>query len=1169
MPIQTEDIKLLKSQVMADTSDGGGAMTGNEVVDGVSNNLFPDTSSVDRALGRVNIRQIYGVAHTNDTDVALGVHTIITDAPDDPLVHCTLMAAPRWGANRDEYREAIERYLVKGPLLDCFAYEAHYAGSLSLRLFSDSAAELPVGGDAVVIRNTDGTKEQYIRVLRVTNSAVKKGKKEFQIGLCTLGQALAFDFAGESASEENSPSHKNATGFYTTTVSGGAKFYGIKPTAIAAAIGDYSVVTNGGIFAPLVPAATVESPLVDQYPLLLRRGLSRTALRALNLPAVTSVWNAGATLSTPTAIEPGSFNLTHGGVSFTDDGAGNLKQGATVVGNVSYKGRTAQLSTGAPSYGSGTSAITYRPATQAGAGTHSAAQEVTIANQGLVYTFAFEPPPAPGTFTLSYMAQGRWYVLEDNGSGKLTGSDTSYGIGTISYATGSIGVTLGAIPDIGSALVYQWGTADAAIAYSAALPAKLATVIELPYSVSAASLTLTWSRGATNYAASCNSSGVLAGDATGTAKVVARRAGGDLSNWLSGNVAGALYYVFEVSFEPNVFPDGAVVAAWQQRPNSYGDAVNNGGGSYTLGRAPAAGSVSLSVLTLPEGNFDIPTAVNATDNGAGALVSTTLGSVGQVVATVNYSTGAVTVVTNLSMSVYERTSVTAQVGAIGGTVPVTYESRVLRVGKNVTLQNAGLTSISHSAGVVAPGTGLSVTPTNWTAKLQIAAGLAMQDSDLAFECGNSVYYGLANVLAKGWKAGTGLPDVENCGNATSTGAITVTSLPSNGVNSLSFANAAVNKSGDLRVSQGVFRVASAPLKAGVFQLQSVAQVAQANGAGVISGGGFTGLVDYARGIVTWGRLTGGFLANMVQADALSYNAVFLQYLPLDSSLLGLETARLPLDGRVPIFRAGGLVVVHNTQTYAVPNPLTKGTAYNIGRSRLASVKIKTATGVTVSSALYTTNLDTGTVTVPAGSDISALPQPWSLEHRIEDLVVCSEADISGKLKFTRALTHAFPAGTSFVSSALVAGDAFGRVYNVFDQATWTGAWSDALIGAGTLASYNTIDYPPITTNRGAVKERWALIFTSNTAFRVVGENYGEVGTGNINTLCQPNNTATGVPFFSIPVLGWGGGWSAGNVLRINTDACGTAIGVVRTVLQGPDTLASDKFTLALRLDVNA
>ena len=95
MPILTQDIKLLKSAVMADTTDGGGAMTGLAVIDGQSNNLFPDTSADDRAAGRVQLRKVFGVAHTGDTDTLLGAHVIVTDAPDDPLVHCCLIKTDR------------------------------------------------------------------------------------------------------------------------------------------------------------------------------------------------------------------------------------------------------------------------------------------------------------------------------------------------------------------------------------------------------------------------------------------------------------------------------------------------------------------------------------------------------------------------------------------------------------------------------------------------------------------------------------------------------------------------------------------------------------------------------------------------------------------------------------------------------------------------------------------------------------------------------------------------------------------------------------------------------------------------------------------------------------------------------------------------------------------
>lgn len=71
--------------------------------------------------------------------------------------------------------------------------------------------------------------------------------------------------------------------------------------------------------------------------------------------------------------------------------------------------------------------IESRDATPSGAATHSAELVITSANQGLAFTAAFDPVPAPGTFTVSYMAQGRWYDLIDNANGKLAGADSSYG----------------------------------------------------------------------------------------------------------------------------------------------------------------------------------------------------------------------------------------------------------------------------------------------------------------------------------------------------------------------------------------------------------------------------------------------------------------------------------------------------------------------------------------------------------------------------------------------------------------------------------------------------------------------------------------------------------------------------------------------------------------------
>ena len=48
-------------------------------------------------------------------------------------------------------------------------------------------------------------------------------------------------------------------------------------------------------------------------------------------------------------------------------------------------------------------------------------------------------------------------------------------------------------------------------------------------------------------------------------------------------------------------------------------------------------------------------------------------------------------------------------------------------------------------------------------------------------------------------------------------------------------------------------------------------------------------------------------------------------------------------------------------------------------------------------------------------------------------------------------------------------------------------WADEAIGGGISANYNDALYPITVTNKGAIQERWALVFTSASAFRVIGE----------------------------------------------------------------------------------
>ena len=86
----------------------------------------------------------------------------------------------------------------------------------------------------------------------------------------------------------------------------------------------------------------------------------------------------------------------------------------------------------------------------------SAEIAVTPESRSQSYVGTVNPGAATRHASISYMAQGRWYVLSDGGNGSLKGLDASYGAGTFNKNTGAFVVTLGALPDVGSSLILTW-----------------------------------------------------------------------------------------------------------------------------------------------------------------------------------------------------------------------------------------------------------------------------------------------------------------------------------------------------------------------------------------------------------------------------------------------------------------------------------------------------------------------------------------------------------------------------------------------------------------------------------------------------------------------------------------------------------------------------------------
>jgi len=504
---------------------------------------------------------------------------------------------------------------------------------------------------------------------------------------------------------------------------------------------------------------------------------------------------------------------------------------------------------------------------------------------------------------------------------------------------------------------------------------------------------------------------------------------------------------------------------------------------------------------------------------------------------------------------------------------------VLAASPTVTLQySQALTATSKPPDVFATGAlKFDLTP---------SFGETIVPGSVGFTLGGRRYFDRLGVLYHSLDITTGAATVGGSINY-QTGEVLITSWVAGQANSLDL-DSLVTTSGDQLVSTATFRIPSSPIRPGSLQIL----VTKANGGlinvtagldGSLGATGVVGGVDYETGVVSmvfgtmvtastvtdqpWydaDNIVSGQIwqPGFVFADTLKYNAVAYSYLPLDATLLGIDPVRLPSDGRVPIFRAGGVAVVGHTG--AITATVSNAQVITCARVRLSRVRVIGNNGVVINTG-YTADLEAGTVTF---SDVSGYSQPVTVEHRIEDMAVVREAQISGEIAFTRPITHDYPLG-SYVSSALVAGDLKARVSVLFDQSTWNGTtWLDAVSGSAATGTYNDVLAPIVVTNIGAVTERWALVFTNTTSFHIVGEHVGVIGTGSINVDLAPTNPATGAAYFTLDTSGWGIGWSTGNILRFNTIGAMNPVWVVRTVQQGPNTGVSHSFTLLSRGDVD-
>lgn len=182
----------------------------------------------------------------------------------------------------------------------------------------------------------------------------------------------------------------------------------------------------------------------------------------------------------------------------------------------------------------------------------------------------------------------------------------------------------------------------------------------------------------------------------------------------------------------------------------------------------------------------------------------------------------------------------------------------------------------------------------------------------------------------------------------------------------------------------------------------------------------------------------------------------------------------------------------------------------------------------------------------------------------EAAVVASVDYITNEVTLTAGLANAFPTGSK-MTRPVPLGTLQAVANNIFSQQTWTRAWSDTLIGTSIAARYSGA--LPMT-NEGGATDRWAVVFTSATAFNLFSERLGQIASGTTASDFLPLNPLTNEPYFTLLSTGWGSGWLPGNALRFNTRAASSPMWLSRLVKPSSPS-GTDQAELFMRGDVDA
>lgn len=1167
--ITQSDLKFYPSERLDDTHEGGGLALGTPIK-GVANELFTPVSSLAYTNGDFATRLMYAGVQRDDNEPLIGPFVAITKPPKDEATSYVLFPA-KFGELRAEAIKRIENYNTATIESSMTLLSNPARGSKIIQAYQRIGEKLPVAGEVYCLRQEKlgFTKlEQYIQLVKVEateRTFTTPDGREFNrmvIKMETI-QPINHDFIGADY-----PSDRYAdapTKIRETHVADAANYYGIKPLVQAINTGS-SQLQVSSIVDKLVPTTQIETVMADVK-------IGKTAMLFDSSLAQASLYiNAYTNPQTTWQLLPFVPDTLNFDNRITCQNNVLMSNGEAVGKVDPIKGMVSfnrQLGHIGRAY--------FKPAVIYSTFADSYRIDIDIKNRSYNHAITL-PNVGTGSLSVSYLSQGSWYELTDDGAGRLVGASDKHGSGSVNYHTGTVVVTCGSLPDVGSAIIFTSNNAKRLQKVSS-MKSYMLCQLESDPSVGSLSIQVAGLQG---------------------------RLGKDntiISDYLKGFYDpstrrllieyGTHYGSVTINYNTGTRQSINITA-----PSRDGEVVLNlsdtaiAKGSLEL-KYPVVLSQTIDEQEISQGEL----IMRVYDDGLGNLKDVggvTIGSIEYETATARFNPKA-TVGIDLSEPKYRYESYSVRHG--GRLFGPKYTTHTRKIFDGYTAKKVQATFATD--GIVQASfydneQGGAVNQEFSTAQafmLELHGNEKIVPNSLVLDSSELVY-DRHGVLYNRLEVTTGQP-AEKIGTIDyNTGLIIFnkdrhvyhTQLVAAAKTSSEIGIDAINA----RTSVAPVRLSSIQVVATLTNGTTISGTADSNGN--IDSEWISGKVDAKHGLISvnFGKQVAAdghqdkpwydpksvvegqiWQPASVIADSVRYNAIGYRHLPINSAHIKIDTVRLPSDGQVPIFRRGDTILISNSQSQVIGSAHSAGQTVQLNRNNLDRICIKDANNKPVIAPLWEYDLDDGTITWNTPLDLSDYTMPLTVVHTLEEKNRVVEVDIDGTLTLMFPVKHSYEPDNTYVSSLLISDDLAVRHSIPFTQTNWDSVWRDTPNGEQLLNRLNVKDYPIVLTDDGAITERWLIKFANNSQFELYGETLGFVLKTDTLQDLAPINPATHKPYFTLPKEAFGGSqgqapWQAQNIIRFNTTGTLLPFWVLRAVQPTsakPDT--DDGFSLCL------